>query len=776
MNKKIKKSIIMLLILVTTVLTLGMQVYYPRQAYAYYFTYEFSEEARINRATLDNNFTEDEIIVTLTLSASQKFLNYTPADFPEIDVVDIEDLTSFTVNYVEQQIARASCQNSQSRIEDSNVLVDASAFRRILLLRMRNGTREKVLQSIRLLEARDDVWAAEPNYLFSMIGSVEATQKSDSEHKTTSKPVRFDQQWGLHGIHGINTLAAWDITTGCDDIIVGVMDSGIDVTHPDLANAIHISTPTLHRDFTTGVVAGVPIVDHFDETGHGTHVAGIIAGQGVEIFGVARNVRIVSLRVFSTVWNTGALSWYARAVNFAASNGIQILNFSGVDWGSNAIQLNALEAELESFTGSFVTSSGNSGQNNDTGTPMWPTNFSLTNPRVISVGATQSVGGIESRAHFGGTMGSNYGAKSVSIFAPGHNIISTVPVLISDPWGPITTDGYISWNGTSQAAPFVAGTVALMMSINQNINPVQIREILINTAYIPNVNGSNPLQGLSVSNGRLNAHAAVRKASELGIFTIDNNSTITDFTPSINFNGIVNIPYGVTAIAPNAFINQPSITTVHIPASVRTIGADAFRNNTMLSRIFVERTFTLGVQHLTTLGAGALDNTHSNLRIYVPNCSFSVYQERWGSMSSVTINRIHPRNITLTFYRRVYGITVSAGIRIDDEASFVLFRSPSIGIGASEGRFNRTYILLRIPGHITSWAAVSTAMRNATGLIMARANGVDESLTWVISNTPTPVGLWIYLYVIHTGRDVVIGYPTNAIFMVSQFFLHVTVP
>lgn len=216
----------------------------------------------------------------------------------------------------------------------------------------------------------------------------------------------------------INLPQAWDYTTGSADVLVGVLDSGIDGTHPELSGML---VRNLCRDFTGG--SQVVVTSPEDPCGHGTHVAGIIAAAGNNecgITGTAWNVGLVSLRVFDDN-GRGTVAAVVSAINYAESVDIPILNFSG-GWEGDVSDNTAFTAAVASYSGVLICAAGNAGEDNDGESPWNPASYEASN--IISVGAINSTG---DRCDF-----SNYGAVSVDIYAPGEDVLSTYPEHICE--------------------------------------------------------------------------------------------------------------------------------------------------------------------------------------------------------------------------------------------------------------------------------------------------------------------------------------------------------
>ncbi len=291
---------------------------------------------------------------------------------------------------------------------------------------------------------------------------------------------QFNKQWGLlnngqsvEGLTGrlnvdVNAVNAWNLTQGSQEVVIGVLDSGIDINHEDLKDNIVPGWDFVNDDDT---VYDDPEIDL-----HGTQVAGIIAAEAnsTGITGVAPKVKIMPLKFINGA--VGYTSDAIAAIDFAMQHGVKIINCSF--GGSDNNQ--ALKDAMQNSGILFVCSAGNRGT--DTGvSPVYPAAFDISN--IISVGAVDSKGVL---ANF-----SSYG-ENVDVVAPGVNILTT------------TSDNtYDYLNGTSAAAPFVTGTAALLKSYLPDISISQIAQRIKQNS----VPGDN-LEGI-IAGGRLDAYAAL---------------------------------------------------------------------------------------------------------------------------------------------------------------------------------------------------------------------------------------------------------------------------
>jgi thermitase len=317
----------------------------------------------------------------------------------------------------------------------------------------------------------------------------------------------FQRQWGLFnsGQSGgqagadISAMRAWAVTRGSEQVVVAVLDSGVDYTHPDLVNNIWTRPEIIKAyeddDLTEGAVDdqhGFNVVedngDPMDRNGHGTHCAGIIGaegGNGIGITGVNWNVKIMPLR-FMDGDGAGTTKDAIEAINYVidrkrAGVNVRIISAS---WGSTA-RSRALEDVIRKAYDEgilFVAAAGNASTDNDQ-TPHYPSSYNLGN--VVSVAATNRN---DQLASF-----SNYGANSVNVAAPGEEILST--------W---LEHGFSEKKGTSMATPFVAGVAALILSQNPKMSVDDLRAKLLQS-----VDPLPSLKGKVSSGGRINAAKAV---------------------------------------------------------------------------------------------------------------------------------------------------------------------------------------------------------------------------------------------------------------------------
>ncbi|MDD4688790.1 MAG: S8 family serine peptidase [Eubacteriales bacterium] len=411
-------------------------------------------------------------------------------------------------------------------------------------------TNTDVKKILRTIKDNTDVDYAQPDYML-----YPSTVVDSDVHK----------QWGIYNngqtINGetgrenvdVNLLPAWDITTGQNNVIVGVLDSGIDINNLEITSNIYVNTNEMVEngldDDNNGYIddiTGWNFVDNNNDVSnstilekHGTMVSGIISASkdNIGIEGIAPNVKILPLKFMDE--NGGKTSDAIRAIEYAKNIGVEVINCS---FTCNEYNQALYDAMMNSDI-LFVCAAGNFGLDLDDA-PVYPAAYELDN--VISVGAINNIGITP--------LFSNYGEK-VDIAAPGADIY-----LLS------TNGTYEYASGTSLSSAFVSGSAALLFSYDNSITASAVKDRILN-----NVKQSNLLNGKVNTNGRLDVFAILMNTSaeleNISGYEADNKKIYTNImgissikteddsenNGDVNIEGVVEEedPYMATYIAKN---------------------------------------------------------------------------------------------------------------------------------------------------------------------------------------------------------------------------------
>ena len=357
--------------------------------------------------------------------------------------------------------------------------------------------------------------------------------------------THFAEQWGMRntgqsggaryitytpGVPGadIDAPRAWDICTGSSSVIVGVIDTGIDYTHPDLApniwtNAAEVPDNGIDDDGNGYIddVRGWNFYDDnkdpMDDDGHGTHCAGIIGATGnnsTGVAGVCWRVSLVPIRCLGG--EGGTYSDAIQAIHYATGLNVAFTSNSWAGTEYSEAMREAVDA-AEAADILFIAGAANAASNNDV-VSTYPANF--TNANVISVAAT------DQRDQIG--YYSNYGPFSVHLGAPGSWIVSTVP------------GGRSKLNtGTSMAAPQVAGACALVKAYRPERSGSAIKRVVLSSAEL-----TPAMTGRVITGGRLNIYEALLTSRDLAITSSSGRVSVGvvggPFTPSARVHTMTN--------------------------------------------------------------------------------------------------------------------------------------------------------------------------------------------------------------------------------------------
>jgi subtilisin family serine protease len=335
---------------------------------------------------------------------------------------------------------------------------------------------------------------------------------------------RFDLQWHLQQLTSdpnrradIHATEAWDLTTGSPTVVIAVIDAGVDVDHPDIANHIFVNPGEIPDngidDDGNGFVDDVSGWDFTrrdndpeDETGHGSWMSGIAAAEtnnALDTAGVSWGSRILPLKAGDGTRNIYT-SFQIEAINYAmtmAPRGVRIINMSfGAPTSAPSQEREAAlraanEARIIAIAAAGNGGRDNLGDNNDQ-IPNYPSNHTLDLDNVVAVAATDRSNKL--------TSFSNFGRRTVDVGAPGEDILS---LTSRDPgvWlGSVS--GMYNGSGTSPATAIVSGITALIYSTFPDITPLQVKNRLRGC-----VDRAASLLTITISGGRVNAFRALER-------------------------------------------------------------------------------------------------------------------------------------------------------------------------------------------------------------------------------------------------------------------------
>ncbi|MBN1192280.1 MAG: S8 family serine peptidase [Coriobacteriia bacterium] len=426
-----------------------------------------------------------------------------------------------------------------------------------------------VEEAVAAYRSMPEVLYAEPDYIMHS-----ALTPNDSLHGLL---------WGMHnigqaiyGVVGtpdadIDAPEAWEISTGSPSVVIAVLDTGVDYSHPDLTSNMWVNAGEIpgngldddlngYVDDVYGIDTANDDSDPMDDHGHGTHCAGTIGAQGnnsVGVVGVNWDTSIMALKALGSS-GSGYTSDIITTLEYAELMGPDIINCS---WGGTGTPSLSLEDQMEYMSDTlFVCAAGNGGadgigDDNDV-TPHYPSSFDL--PNILAVGASDNRDALGSF--------SNYGLTSVDVFAPGVSIGSTM------------AGGYWYMSGTSMAAPHVAGIAGLLLSHKSGISAVGLKSAIMSAVDVKEV-----FSGRCVTNGRVNARGALLAVSGEAPVAADDSYTTDEDTPK-NMGILANdtdadgdplVPTVVTGVAHGALVGNSDDSFTYTPAS-DYYGTDSF--------------------------------------------------------------------------------------------------------------------------------------------------------------------------------------------------------
>ncbi|MGA2279704.1 MAG: S8 family serine peptidase [Verrucomicrobiota bacterium] len=534
-----------------------------------------------------------------------------------------------------EQIAQEMRDRFPARAHRAPAGLKAPDLTRTYVIDMSDSAESEVAQKLAELQADPNVEYAEQDMI------LQANVLPDDPYLTST--TLWTNIFDLYGLYLISCPAAWDTSTG-QGIIVGVVDSGVDCTHPDIINNIWNNPGEIpgngvddEGDGYIDDVHGWNFVDSnndvSDLNGHGTHVAGTIAAtgnNGIGVIGVAWNARIMPVRGLDSHGN-GDIDTLANCVNYAASEGADVINCS---WGGPGFSSTLQQTFwLAHYMGAVcVVAAGNA---NADASVFTPANI----PEAITVAASDSN---DQLAYF-----SNWGSK-IDVAAPGVNILSLHAAGTTN--FPVVGDDYALCSGTSMASPHVAGVAALILSLHPGWTVEQVRQAIRCSADDLGTPGFD----YSFGYGRVNAAAAVALANDPlearitsmldgMVLTNIGPSTLSGFAEGPNFNhytlsyGMGQLPTSWTSYYTNSlavWMGSLSDRGVYLPDGWNTVRLDVYNN---AGQIYSDRvTFWINFLSLAYPVPPAPTNDISDGNQFKPGAllpiqgSAAAYQIQWA--------------------------------------------------------------------------------------------------------------------------------------------------
>jgi subtilisin family serine protease len=373
--------------------------------------------------------------------------------------------------------------------------------------------------------------------------------------------VNGPNNWNWH-LDLINAAAAWDLNKGSADIAVGVVDNAVWVDHPDLADKVIAQRDTYYNDNDPNP----PTWGDADAWSHGTHVSGLSVGHtdnGIGISSIGFNVSLVAVKAGNNN-NPDGVYGFPYAVQWAADNGSNVINMSWGGPGSSSTNQNILTG-IYNMGIVLVAASGN----DNTTVPHYPSNYL----HVISV---SSVDYNDTKSSF-----SNYNSQ-VDVSAPGGSCSPGPGGVLSTYFALGSMGYYDAISGTSMASPVAAGLAGLIMSVNPDLTPDEVEEIMKSTAF--DIDEINPDYAGQLGAGRIDAYQAILNtpyAPEAAFST-----PVTIITPSSQIN-FTSESMGVPDTYAWSFEGgSPSTSTAKNPQNIEYATAGNYNVSLTVTNVF----------------------------------------------------------------------------------------------------------------------------------------------------------------------------------------------
>jgi thermitase len=415
---------------------------------------------------------------------------------------------------------------------------------------------------------------------------------------TTPNDPHYASQWGLSKI---GAPAAWDMTAGSSAVIIAIVDTGIDLTHPDLNCAGKLTAARWN------FVAGNNSPN--DDNGHGTHVAGIAAAcgnNGIGVAGVAWGARLMPVKVLDSS-GSGYYSDIADGIIYAVDNGAKVVNLSLGGTGSSSTLSDAIQYAHDHGV-LVVVAAGNCAQggsscDNVSNPIMYPAAY----PAALAVAATDS-----------GDNWANFSEHRpyVSVAAPGVSIYST-----------IRGGSYSTLSGTSMATPYVSGLAALLWSFAPSLTVDQVESAIESTADDLGAPGKDDYFGYGrINAGRALSSLSLRTSSTQASFLFSDNGgassaqsvvQITTANPNpITWTATVSPPVAWLSIAPPA---SGTVSTGSPPAQFTLMATRPAALGTYAASVVVAGTTSSGEQISQVTVAVRMTYSKNLFRNFLPN-------------------------------------------------------------------------------------------------------------------------------------------------------------
>jgi len=372
-------------------------------------------------------------------------------------------------------LGRFNSLNKRFGIADASPLLKTSSG--VTFFSLSSPTQIGVMAAMGAYRADPAVAFSQPNFIYQV--------------KAIPNDTYYQYQWNLPKIE---MEKGWDKTEGSNSVVVAVVDTGIDNTHPDFSGReiqMGYDFSTCNRcDFYGNCIEEKPQDDNpYDDNGHGTHVAGIIAAatnNNNGIAGINWNIKLLAVKALG-IDGCGSTSDIVSGINYATTNGAKVINLSLGGTYDPAEQ--ALPEAITNAVNNGTTVVASAGNENQDAANVIPARY----PNVIAVAAT---GQNDEKAFY-----SNYG-NVVALAAPGGNPANDCTT--SPPFDCILSlcpGGYCVAAGTSMAAPHVSGVAALLLAQNPSLSPSEIKSRLTST--------TDSIADSRLGSGRLNAYKAL---------------------------------------------------------------------------------------------------------------------------------------------------------------------------------------------------------------------------------------------------------------------------